>query len=86
MSGSYSNMSGYFNAIGDSAFCKDKTNKDFFPSSYKSACEGSSTFDTSMPGFGYCNSDLKNPYISREQLNSRLIAPSINPANYRIQK
>jgi len=45
-----------------------------------------STFDTSMPGFGYCNSDLKNPYISREQLNSRLIAPSINPANYRIQK
>lgn len=39
-------------------------------------------FDTSKPGFGYCNSDLKNPYMSREQLNSRLIAPSIAPANF----
>jgi hypothetical protein len=39
------------------------------------------TFDTSKPGFGYCNSDLKNPYLSSEQLNSRLIAPSINLAN-----
>ena len=38
-----------------------------------------STFDTSRPGFGYCNSDLKNPYISREQLNARMVAPSINP-------
>jgi len=35
-------------------------------------------FDTSKPGFGYCNSDLKNPYVSREQLNSRLVAPSIH--------
>ena len=41
-----------------------------------------STFDTSTPGFGYCNSDLKNPYLSKEQLNARLISPSINPANY----
>jgi hypothetical protein len=40
------------------------------------------TFDTSKPGFGYCNSDLKNPYLSSEQLNARLIAPSINPSNY----
>jgi hypothetical protein len=40
------------------------------------------TFDTSQPGFGYCNSDLKNPYLSREQLNARLISPSINPANF----
>lgn len=40
------------------------------------------TFDTGRPGFGYCNSDLKNPYISREQLNARLIAPSINPADF----
>ena len=38
-----------------------------------------STFDTSKPGFGYCNSDLKNPYLSREQLNSRMVAPSIKP-------
>jgi hypothetical protein len=37
-----------------------------------------SSFDTSRPGYGYCNSDLKNPYLSREQLNSRLISPSIN--------
>jgi hypothetical protein len=36
-------------------------------------------FDTSRPGFGYCNSDLKNPYLSREQLNGRLISVSINP-------
>ena len=42
-----------------------------------------STFDTSTPGFGYCNSDLKNPYLSREQLNSRLISPSINVQNFR---
>jgi hypothetical protein len=41
-----------------------------------------SAFDTSKPGFGYCNSDLKSPYLSREQLNARLIAPSINPSNY----
>ena len=40
-----------------------------------------STFDTSTPGFGYCNSDLKNPYLTSEQLNSRLVAPSINPNN-----
>ena len=38
-----------------------------------------STFDTSTPGFGYCNSDLKNPYLSSEQLNARLVAPSITP-------
>ena len=40
-------------------------------------------FDTSKPGFGYCNSDLKNPYLTSEQLNSRLIAPSINTSNYK---
>jgi hypothetical protein len=40
------------------------------------------TFDTSIPGFGYCNSDLKNPYLSREQLNSRMVSPSINPSNF----
>jgi hypothetical protein len=39
-------------------------------------------FDTSTPGFGYCNSDLKNPYVTREQLNSRLVSPSINPMNF----
>jgi len=34
------------------------------------------TFDTSEPGYGYCTSDLKNPYLSREQLNARLVSPS----------
>ena len=42
-------------------------------------------YDTSSPGFGYCNSDLKSPYLSREQLNSRLVAPIVNPANYQNQ-
>ena len=42
-------------------------------------------YDTSYPGYGYCNSDLKNPYLSREQLNSRLVAPVINPVNYQNQ-
>ena len=42
-------------------------------------------YDTSSPGYGYCNSDLKNPYLSREQLNSRLVAPVINPVNYQNQ-
>jgi len=36
-----------------------------------------SSFDTSKPGFGYCNSDLKNPYLTREQLNARMVAPTI---------
>jgi hypothetical protein len=39
------------------------------------------TFDTSQPGYGYCNSDLKNPYLTSEQLNARLISPHINPVN-----
>ena len=39
-------------------------------------------YDTSTPGYGYSNSDLKNPYLSREQLNSRLVAPVINPGNF----
>jgi hypothetical protein len=53
-----------------------KTPSDNVPFTFKG------TFDTSRPGFGYCNSDLKNPYLSREQLNARLISPSIQPANF----
>jgi len=34
-------------------------------------------FDTTKPGFGYRNSDLKDPYLTREQLNAQLISPSI---------
>lgn len=37
-----------------------------------------STFDHSKPGYGYSNSDLKKPYLSREELNARMISPSIN--------
>ena len=35
-----------------------------------------SIFDTSQPGFGYCNSDLKNPYLTREQLQAKMVSPS----------
>jgi hypothetical protein len=52
----------------------DKTPSDNVPHKFKNI------FDTSNPGFGYCNSDLKKPYLTREQLNSRLMAPSINPS------
>jgi hypothetical protein len=41
-----------------------------------------STFDGSQPGYGYPTSDLKNPYLSREQLNARLVAPSIPVKNF----
>jgi hypothetical protein len=37
------------------------------------------TFDTSKPGYGYCNSDLKNPYLTSEQLNSRLVSVYVKP-------
>jgi hypothetical protein len=55
----------------------DRTPSDNVPYKFKNV------FDTSKPGFGYCNSDLKNPYLSAEQLNARLISPSINPVNFR---
>lgn len=40
-------------------------------------------FDRSSPGYGYAHSDLKSPYLSREQLNTRLIAPSISAKQIR---
>jgi hypothetical protein len=36
------------------------------------------SFDTNKPGYGYSNSDLKSPYLSREQLNARMISASIS--------
>jgi hypothetical protein len=60
----------------DPHYNTDKTPSSNVPYTFKG------TFDTSQPGFGYCNSDLKNPYLSREQLNARLVSPSINPANF----
>jgi len=34
-------------------------------------------YDNSSPGFGYNNSDLKNPYLTREQLQCKTISPNI---------
>jgi len=58
----------------------DTTPSDNVPHKFKNV------FDTSKPGFGYNNSDLKNPYLTREQLNARLISPSINPSSYNYAK
>ena len=35
-----------------------------------------SSFDSRRPAHGYCESDLKTPYLSRQQLNARMIAPT----------
>ena len=59
----------------DPHYDNNKTPSENVPYTFKGV------FDTGKPGFGYCNSDLKNPYLSREQLNARLISPSINPAS-----
>lgn len=53
----------------------DRTPSDNVPFTFRN------TFDTSRPGYGYCNSDLKNPYLTSEQLNSRLVAVHIDSAN-----
>lgn len=39
-----------------------------------------SNFNTLSPGYGYFDSDLKNPYLSREQLEARLVAPNLIPS------
>ena len=36
------------------------------------------TFDSRKPSIGNNDSDLKSHYLSREQLNARLVAPTIN--------
>jgi hypothetical protein len=41
--------------------------------------------DTARPGFGYNNSDLKNPYLSREELQARMIAPAIRYGSETVQ-
>jgi hypothetical protein len=40
-----------------------------------------STHDSRKPSYGYNNSDLKQNYLTREQLNSRMVAPSISIHN-----
>ena len=44
------------------------------------------TYDTNTPGFGYNNSNLKSPYLSREQMNARMVAPAIAIPNSNQQK
>jgi hypothetical protein len=38
----------------------------------------SSIYDTKRPGYGYNESNLKSPYLSREQLQTKMISPTIN--------
>ena len=73
----YNNQEACYTLGLDPHVNSDKTPSDNVPFTFKGI------FDTSKPGFGYCNSDLKNPYLSREQLNARLIAPSVNPADFK---
>lgn len=65
-----------YNELGYYPFSKsDKTPSSNVPYKFKGI------FDTSTPGFGYCSSDLKNLYLSREQLNARMCSPQINLPN-----
>lgn len=73
----YNNLEACYDLGLDPHVQTGKTPSNNVPYAFKSA------FDTTTPGFGYCNSDLKNPYLSREQLNSRMVSPSINPANFK---
>ena len=72
----YNNLEACYDLGLDPHVQTGKTPSNNVPYAFKSA------FDTTTPGFGYCNSDLKNPYLSREQLNSRMVSPSINPTNF----
>ena len=73
----YNNLEACYDLGLDPHVQTGRTPSNNVPYAFKSA------FDTTTPGFGYCNSDLKNPYLSREQLNSRMVSPSINPANFK---
>ena len=53
----------------------DRTPSDNVPYTFRN------TFDTSRPGYGYCNSDLKNPYLTSEQLNARLVSAHIKESS-----
>jgi hypothetical protein len=58
----------------------DRTPSDNVPHMY------SSTTDTRHPGYGYPTSDLKNVYLSREQLLAKQISPSVNVSFVPTQK
>lgn len=68
----FNNLEGCYDLGLDPHYYSDKTPSSNVPYTFRN------TFDTNRPGFGYCNSDLKNPYLSREQLNARMVSPSIN--------
>lgn len=72
----YNNLEACYDLGLDPHVSIDATPSDNVPFKFKSV------YDTSQPGYGYSNSDLKNPYLSREQLNARLISPSINVSSY----
>lgn len=40
------------------------------------------TFDNNKPTVGYSNSDLKSQYLSREQLNARMMSPNISTKDF----
>ena len=40
------------------------------------------TYDSNRPSVGYSNGDLKNQYLTREQLNARMVAPVISTKNF----
>jgi len=42
----------------------------------------SGTNDARKPAIGYNNNELKNPYLTREALNAKMISPSINTNNF----
>jgi hypothetical protein len=73
----YNTMESCYTLGLDPHIKSDRTPSENVPYTFKGV------FDTSKPGYGYCNSDLKNPYLTSEQLNARLIAPSINPHDYK---
>jgi hypothetical protein len=72
----YNNLEACYELGLDPHVSVDKTPSDNVPFKF------SSVYDTNHPGFGYSNSDLKNQYLSREQLNARLISPSIQVSSY----
>jgi hypothetical protein len=66
------NSTNYCNELGlPRHIYTDKNVTTNIPHRYKS------TFDTTPPAYGYHQSDLKNPYLSRQQLQARKSAPPV---------
>ena len=68
----YNNLEACYDLGLDATVQTGKTPTNNVPHKYRS------TFDDNHPIIGYNNSDLKTPYLSREQLNARMISPSIH--------